>query len=72
MNKGFQAGVCLVLALAAANLRADDYMAPIHRDLGAHLWRGNGVARIDGSEAALQRLGRGGAATGQGHLSAAP
>jgi pyruvate dehydrogenase E1 component alpha subunit len=25
---------------AAANLRADDYMAPIHRDLGAHLWRG--------------------------------
>ena len=25
---------------AAANLRDDDYMAPIHRDLGAHLWRG--------------------------------
>jgi pyruvate dehydrogenase E1 component alpha subunit len=25
---------------AAANLRPDDYMAPIHRDLGAHLWRG--------------------------------
>ena len=21
-------------------LRPDDYMAPIHRDLGAHLWRG--------------------------------
>jgi TPP-dependent pyruvate/acetoin dehydrogenase alpha subunit len=25
---------------AAASLRPDDYMAPIHRDLGAHLWRG--------------------------------
>jgi TPP-dependent pyruvate/acetoin dehydrogenase alpha subunit len=25
---------------AAAALRADDYLAPIHRDLGAHLWRG--------------------------------
>ncbi|MGV0715270.1 thiamine pyrophosphate-dependent dehydrogenase E1 component subunit alpha [Mycolicibacterium sp. XJ662] len=25
---------------AAATLRSDDYMAPIHRDLGAHLWRG--------------------------------
>src|SRR5687767_5582599 len=25
---------------AASNLRPDDYMAPIHRDLGAHLWRG--------------------------------
>lgn len=25
---------------AAAALRQDDYMAPIHRDLGAHLWRG--------------------------------
>jgi TPP-dependent pyruvate/acetoin dehydrogenase alpha subunit len=25
---------------SAANLRPDDYMAPIHRDLGAHLWRG--------------------------------
>jgi pyruvate dehydrogenase E1 component alpha subunit len=25
---------------AASTLRADDYMAPIHRDLGAHLWRG--------------------------------
>ncbi|MDA4107100.1 thiamine pyrophosphate-dependent dehydrogenase E1 component subunit alpha [Mycolicibacterium holsaticum] len=25
---------------AAATLRPDDYMAPIHRDLGAHLWRG--------------------------------
>src|SRR4029453_8216222 len=25
---------------AAATLRTDDYMAPIHRDLGAHLWRG--------------------------------
>ena len=25
---------------AAANLRPDDYMAPLHRNLGAHLWRG--------------------------------
>ena len=25
---------------SAATLRPDDYMAPIHRDLGAHLWRG--------------------------------
>ena len=25
---------------AASALRQDDYMAPIHRDLGAHLWRG--------------------------------
>jgi TPP-dependent pyruvate/acetoin dehydrogenase alpha subunit len=25
---------------AAAALRPDDYLAPIHRDLGAHLWRG--------------------------------
>ena len=25
---------------AASNLRPDDYMAPLHRDLGAHLWRG--------------------------------
>src|SRR3954449_12959762 len=25
---------------AASCLRTDDYMAPIHRDLGAHLWRG--------------------------------
>jgi TPP-dependent pyruvate/acetoin dehydrogenase alpha subunit len=25
---------------AASTLRPDDYMAPIHRDLGAHLWRG--------------------------------
>jgi TPP-dependent pyruvate/acetoin dehydrogenase alpha subunit len=25
---------------AASALRPDDYMAPIHRDLGAHLWRG--------------------------------
>ena len=25
---------------SAANLQPDDYMAPIHRDLGAHLWRG--------------------------------
>src|SRR6476469_6392870 len=25
---------------AAATLRDGDYMAPIHRDLGAHLWRG--------------------------------
>ena len=25
---------------SAATLRPDDYLAPIHRDLGAHLWRG--------------------------------
>jgi TPP-dependent pyruvate/acetoin dehydrogenase alpha subunit len=25
---------------SAAALRSDDYLAPIHRDLGAHLWRG--------------------------------
>jgi pyruvate dehydrogenase E1 component alpha subunit len=25
---------------AASCLRPDDYMAPLHRDLGAHLWRG--------------------------------
>jgi TPP-dependent pyruvate/acetoin dehydrogenase alpha subunit len=25
---------------AASTLRPDDYLAPIHRDLGAHLWRG--------------------------------
>jgi pyruvate dehydrogenase E1 component alpha subunit len=25
---------------AASTLRRDDYLAPIHRDLGAHLWRG--------------------------------
>ncbi|HWM60311.1 MAG TPA: thiamine pyrophosphate-dependent enzyme, partial [Pseudonocardia sp.] len=25
---------------ATAALRPDDYLAPIHRDLGAHLWRG--------------------------------
>ncbi|GEL18844.1 thiamine pyrophosphate-dependent dehydrogenase E1 component subunit alpha [Pseudonocardia asaccharolytica] len=25
---------------AAATLRADDYMAPLHRNAGAHLWRG--------------------------------
>jgi TPP-dependent pyruvate/acetoin dehydrogenase alpha subunit len=25
---------------AASTLRQDDYMAPIHRDLGAHMWRG--------------------------------
>lgn len=25
---------------AASALREDDYLAPIHRDLGAHLWRG--------------------------------
>ena len=25
---------------AASCLRQDDYMAPIHRDLGAHLWKG--------------------------------
>jgi pyruvate dehydrogenase E1 component alpha subunit len=25
---------------AASALRQDDYLAPIHRDLGAHLWRG--------------------------------
>ena len=29
---------------SAATLRAGDYMAPIHRDLGAHLYRGMGVA----------------------------
>src|SRR5918912_1613205 len=27
---------------AAAALRQEDYLAPIHRDLGAHLWRGVG------------------------------
>lgn len=25
---------------AASTLRSDDYMAPLHRNLGAHLWRG--------------------------------
>ena len=25
---------------AASNLRPDDYLAPLHRDLGAHLWKG--------------------------------
>jgi pyruvate dehydrogenase E1 component alpha subunit len=25
---------------AASNLRPDDYMAPLHRNVGAHLWRG--------------------------------
>src|SRR6478672_4223636 len=25
---------------AAAALRPDDFLAPIHRDMGAHLWRG--------------------------------
>src|SRR4051794_2713716 len=37
---------------AASTLRPDDYMAPIHRDLGAHLWRGvggwQGAARFIG------------------------
>src|SRR2546423_14524958 len=28
---------------AAAALRPDDYLAPLHRDLGAHLWRGVGA-----------------------------
>ena len=26
----------------AAALRASDFLAPLHRDLGAHLWRGGG------------------------------
>src|SRR4051812_8995073 len=34
---------------AASTLRPDDYMAPIHRDLGAHLWRGVGARRGMGS-----------------------
>ncbi|WP_410675884.1 thiamine pyrophosphate-dependent enzyme [Amycolatopsis sp. cmx-4-68] len=29
-----------ISAGAASALRPDDYLAPIHRDLGAHLWRG--------------------------------
>src|SRR4051812_49836290 len=37
---------------ATAALRPDDYVAAIHRDLGAHLWRGlearPGVARLIG------------------------
>jgi TPP-dependent pyruvate/acetoin dehydrogenase alpha subunit len=31
---------------AAAALRQDDFLAPIHRDLGAHLWRGLDPAQI--------------------------
>ena len=31
---------------AAATLRADDFLAPIHRDMGAHLWRGLDPAQI--------------------------
>ena len=31
---------------AAAALRPDDFLAPIHRDLGAHLWRGLDPAEI--------------------------
>ncbi len=30
----------------ASALRADDFLAPIHRDLGAHLWRGMDPAQI--------------------------
>src|SRR4051794_41895750 len=36
----------------AAALRQDDFLAPIHRDLGAHLWRGvepwQGMGRLPG------------------------
>src|SRR5246500_3087813 len=31
---------------AAAALRQDDFLAPIHRDLGAHLWRGMDPAQV--------------------------
>jgi TPP-dependent pyruvate/acetoin dehydrogenase alpha subunit len=31
---------------AASALRQDDFLAPIHRDLGAHLWRGLDPAQI--------------------------
>ncbi|HEX7381737.1 MAG TPA: thiamine pyrophosphate-dependent dehydrogenase E1 component subunit alpha [Nevskiaceae bacterium] len=31
---------------AAAAIRPDDYLCPIHRDMGAHLWRGMPVAQI--------------------------
>src|SRR3954463_10437581 len=31
---------------AASTLRQDDYMAPIHRDIGAHLWRGMEPAQV--------------------------
>src|SRR6202012_1023896 len=30
----------------AAALRPDDFLAPIHRDLGAHLWRGMDPAQV--------------------------
>jgi TPP-dependent pyruvate/acetoin dehydrogenase alpha subunit len=30
----------------ASALRADDFLAPIHRDLGAHLWRGMEPAQV--------------------------
>src|SRR6201985_1906218 len=30
----------------AAALRQDDFLAPIHRDLGAHLWRGMDPAQV--------------------------
>jgi TPP-dependent pyruvate/acetoin dehydrogenase alpha subunit len=30
----------------ASALRADDFLAPIHRDLGAHLWRGMDPAQV--------------------------
>src|SRR5260370_41117761 len=30
----------------AAALRQDDFLAPLHRDLGAHLWRGMDPAQI--------------------------
>ena len=31
---------------SASALRADDFLAPIHRDLGAHLWRGMDPAQV--------------------------
>src|SRR5260370_37443847 len=31
---------------SAAVLRQDDFLAPIHRDLGAHLWRGLDPAQV--------------------------
>src|SRR5918911_2941607 len=49
---------------AASTLRPDDYMAPIHRDLGAHLWRGGGapqgVGRFLGEGTPPARGGGGG------------
>src|ERR671921_1699267 len=48
---------------AASTLRQDDYLAPIHRDLGAHLWRGmeagEGMGGFIG-EATSPTRGRGG------------